>query len=105
MSLIYLKNCPGDDDSRKWFQSWSNFYTDLFQTQTADQIILTLNRMIKTQDGRVMSEKVLKRIAAILALKYEAIQSMLIPEHAKNTSEKGNYLTLFQIPEGKYLSL
>ena len=56
--FIYLKNCPGDDDSRKWFQSWSNFYKDLFKTQTADQIILTLNRMMKTQDGRVMSEKV-----------------------------------------------
>ena len=31
-----------------WFSVWSPFYTDLFKTQPADKIILTLNRIIKT---------------------------------------------------------
>ena len=39
--LIYLNSCPGP------LKSWFVFYKDLFENQPKDQIILTLNRMIK----------------------------------------------------------
>ena len=91
--FIYLNICPFDDsldeflsdESQKarklWFNSWTSFYTDLF-TQPADQVILTLNRMMKTktsQDkhGRLRAVKLLKRITSLLSLQYEEIQGLV----------------------------
>ena len=64
------------------FKSWTSFYSNLFLTQPADpdQIILTLNRMTKTsenQDGIVRNIKLLKRVAELLSLRFQEIQSLL----------------------------
>ena len=64
-SFIYLSTCP-KDDMRAWFM----FYNNLFMTKSADQIILTLNRMMKTKtsqdnDAKVRSEKLLKMSLSI----------------------------------------
>ena len=40
--LLYLNMCPDT------IKPWLLFYKDLFQSQSPDQIILTLNRLIKT---------------------------------------------------------
>ena len=40
--FLYLTMCPDT------IKPWLLFYKDLFQTQSQEQIILTLNRMIKT---------------------------------------------------------
>ena len=66
--FIYLNICPGklDADStidlEHWFKSWFLFYTDLFMNQSPDNIILTLNRLMKSntqryKSGMVIAEK------------------------------------------------
>ena len=75
--FLYLSSWPN-----LWFRFWSSFYTDFFQTQPADQIILTLNRMTKinsphNRDGKLRAEKLLQRAADLLSLRFEEIQSLL----------------------------
>ena len=83
--FLLLNSCP---DFR--FKSWSSFYNDLFLTQSADQIILTLNRMMKTdtshahdKDGKLRAEKLMKRASRVMSLHYEQIQG-LRPVNSRN---------------------
>ena len=78
--FMYLIPCPN-----LWFRFWSEFYKNLFLTQSTDQIILTLNRMMKitgtqAKDGNIRAEKLLKKITTKLSLSYEEIQRLAIPE-------------------------
>ena len=66
--FLYLNTCPSS-----MFKSWILFYVDvdLFLTQSADKIILTLNRMMKTEtshdkDGKLRAKKLLQRTAYLL---------------------------------------
>ena len=91
--FIYLNSCP-----TKWSKSWSSFYKDLFLTQPTNQIILTLNRMMKTkrsEDGKLRAEKLMKRTSNLLSLYFERIQSLL-PETCRNGSVK--------VPEGAQIN-
>ena len=52
--FIYLNTCTDSTTTDgthlilgKWFKSWFRLYNDLFKLQTTDQIILTLNRLMK----------------------------------------------------------
>ena len=118
--FIYLNICPFDDsvdeflsdESQKarklWFNSWTSFYTDLF-TQPADQVILTLNRMMKTktsQDkhGRLRAVKLLKRITSLLSLQFEEIQGLL---HGKKSGNESKIPTgeCFSVKDFSYLLL
>ena len=69
-----------------WFGVWLPFYNDLFKTQSADKIILTLNRIIKTTShlSRNAAEDIMRRMATIFSLKYKYIQSRL-PKHGLNS--------------------
>ena len=64
--FLYLVSCP--DKTKPWIV----FYKDLFQTQSPDQIILTLNRLMKgsrTQTNEhfeELAEMLLKRILSFL---------------------------------------
>ena len=74
--FLYLNSCP------ELFKSWFMFYKDLFLTQPADQIILTLNRMTKSktsqdQGGKLRAEKLLQRLTKIFPIKLEEIESLL----------------------------
>ena len=69
----------------KWFQLWSTFYREVFQNQSPDQIILTLNRMMKKRDNRIIAQKIFQKTARLLSLKYEQIQS-IFPGKTKNVS-------------------
>ena len=42
--------------------------------------------MMKTEESKIRSEKLLKRVAKYNPLKYKIIQSMLIAEHTENAS-------------------
>ena len=91
--FIYLNSCP-----TKWSKSWSSFYKDLFLTQPTNQIILTLNRMMKTkssEDDKLRAEKLMKRTSNLLSLNFERIQSLL-PETCRNGSVK--------VPEGAQIN-
>ena len=95
--FIYLNTCP---DS--WFKSWSSFYKDLFLTQSADKIILTLNRIMKTKtsqhekDGK-FAEKLFKRTSKLLFLNFEKIQNLPPEKYFKNGS-----LENIKISEGRH---
>ena len=64
--FLYLNMCPDE------IKPWIVFYKDLFQTQSPDQIILTLNRLMKgprTQTNehfKELAEMLLKRIFSFL---------------------------------------
>ena len=51
--FIYLKGCPAekDKDTKQWYTLWNSFYVDLFNTKTPQQIILTLNRLTKSNSN------------------------------------------------------
>ena len=79
--FIYLTSCPKLEVDMIWFKTWSSLYTDLFLTKSADQIILTLNRLMKTEiiqdkDARVRAEKLFLRTMSLMPLKYELIQRL-----------------------------
>ena len=100
--FLYLNTCPIQDNDT-WTLNWKVFYDYLFLTQPADQIILTLNRMMKGEtpqdkDVRVRAEKLMKRISSLMSLSFENIQSLL-PE--KN-SRKRSVNTDFLIHNGKH---
>ena len=42
--------------------------------------------MMKTEESKIRSEKLLKRVAKYNPLKYKKIQSMIIAEHIENAS-------------------
>ena len=73
---IYLNTCP--DSLKPWFL----FYHDLFHDQEPNQIILTLNRMMKSrrtsenENFLNIAKTVFKEASTLLSLKYEEIQSL-----------------------------
>ena len=71
--FIYLNTCTDT-----WFKSWYTFYNDLFQTQSVDKIILTLNRMMKSEnlDNKIRDEKLFEKSTTLFSLKYEEIQKL-----------------------------
>ena len=83
--FIYLNTCP------RSFKPWIEFYKYLFQTQSPNKIILSLNRIMKEALNQkdVFLEKLahnlFKRMTYLLSLKYEEIQS-LFPGTTKNIS-------------------
>ena len=86
--FLYLNTCP--DLS---FKFWFSFYKDLFLTQSFDQIILTLNRMMKSTDtqgegGNIRAEKLLKIMFNMLSLSHKGAQSLARREGA--TINSGN---------------
>ena len=74
--FIYLNTCPES------LKSWFLFYQDLFYNKSPNQIILTLNRMMKskrtseTENFLLIAETVFKKASTLLSLKYEEIQSL-----------------------------
>ena len=69
--FMFLKITPGSS------QSWSVFYTRLFQTKSAQEIIMTLNRVMKKNlekdDNIGMNINVFKKLTTLLKLKYTEI--------------------------------
>ena len=94
--FLYLNICPSS-----MFKSWILFYEDLFFTQSADKIILTLNRMVKTEishdkDGKLRAKKLLQRAAQSLSLQYEDIGNFL----GEKYFHQEIYGTDFKVPKG-----
>ena len=85
--FLYLISCP--DPS---FKFWSSFYNDLFLTQPTDQIILTLNRMMKpkgtrVEDGNIRARKLMIKISNKLSLGYKEIQRLARREQVEQKTE------------------
>ena len=99
--FLYLNNCPKQFSI--WLTSWRLFYEDLFLTQPADQIILTLNRMMKTKipqdkDVKVRAEKLLKKSTSLLSLKYDRIKSLIPAKISRN----GSAVNDLMVPKGTH---
>ena len=94
--FVYLNSCP---DSL--IISWSLFYKDLFLTNSPDQIILTLNRLMETEtskdmDAKLRAKKLLQRTTNLLSLQFEEIGRLKTQKFIKDYSG-----TDFEIPNGK----
>ena len=110
--FIYLNICPSRDSLRFLFQSMVMFYKNLFESQSPTQIILTLNRMMKSNKkkglliGKSIDEKLFKKLSTLLSLKYEEIQRILpIPRRELNvslSSSNGDQENLTLNAEGMY---
>ena len=100
--FFYLTACPGKVNTdipsssevwKVWFQAWYRLYDDLFKTQSPYQIVLTLNRLMKsdesTDENFIRNKKLLRRVSTLLNLKYEQIRSML-PGAKSNTQIQGD---------------
>ena len=91
--FIYLHVCPyyRGQINEKWFKSWSSFYDDLFLTESPNQIILTINRMmnVKTslnENDKLRAQKLFKRVTRSMSLSYKDIESLLPGKEPKNGS-------------------
>ena len=100
--FLYLYTCPGVTNqvlqvsqSQKWFINWFTFYNDLFKA-SPNRILLTLNRMMKSSIHNDFIEELFKRMAKLLNLKYESIQSLL-PEDKRNTNCSGSLSTFHHL--------
>ena len=101
--FIFLNSCPFDDNSVEWFKSWALFYKDLFRTQSPDQIILTLNRMMKIKtpqdkNGKGRVKKLLQKTATFMSLQFDRIRNFIPSNFLKNISVEG-----FKIPNGELI--
>ena len=78
--FIYLNTCPHTESLKVWFKGRYKFLCELFQTKPPKQIILTLNRMMKwdpTKNTDAVAEKLFIKIAELLSLQFEGLQSIL----------------------------
>ena len=75
--FIYMIFCPDDT------KAWIFFYTDLFQNQPADKIVLTLNRILKSKASKkrdkfhIIARKLYTKITTFLSFKSKDIQNMI----------------------------
>ena len=94
--FIYLIMCP------EAIVPWFTYYKDLFLTKSVDQIILSLNRIMKTKSTQNMDAKVaenlLKRISNLMSLQFERIQNLLPGKNLRN----GSSIDLMN-PNGMYV--
>ena len=101
--FIYLINCP-TGYQHTWFTSWSAFYNELFESQSLDRIILTINRIMNSKPMKIEAEKeiaqkLFMKIATFAELKYEGIHRMM-PGDLRNITFMDNDIKLTL--QGKY---
>ena len=68
--FLYLTMCPND------IKPWLRFYKNLFQTQTPNQIILTLNRIMKGTKTKTAETEKFANIAETL---FESMKKEIFP--------------------------
>ena len=90
--FVYLNACP--TPNFYWFRPYKMFYKNLFETKSPKEIILTINRFMKTlaaiDEDITIEEKLFKRATKLFNLKYKEIQSMLDVVDARNVSLKSD---------------
>ena len=96
--FLYLNSCPFTTISKRWYKSWFIFYNDLFKTQQPDKIILTLNRLMKSNTEKnthvkLTASKLMKKATILMELKNEELRRML-PGGTRNISVFGDYETM-----------
>ena len=74
--LIHFYTCPES------LKGWFNFYTNLFQTQSPNKIVLTLNRLLKgdNKDFESTITKILQKVNDMLEFKFKNENKISIAE-------------------------
>ena len=96
--FVYLNMCLRD----QWHTSWYNFYNNLFKNQQVNNMVLTLNRIMKSRKTPLnksvlyLAEKLLKRITKLFSLKYNEIKSLSGYQGYENSSSEGGYNGTFK---------
>ena len=76
--FLYLNLCSS------LLRPWFEFYVDLFEKKSPDQIVLILNRILKgkktaqNENLKTIAGKLFKRITSLLSLKYKEIKNMTL---------------------------
>ena len=84
--FLKLVICPQN------FKPWFTFFRDLFQNESADQIILSLNRILKnkntmqTKDLRTIANKLFKRATTLFSLNYTKLNIDNMDFHKEGNS-------------------
>ena len=60
--FFYLNMCEVKDNDIRWLQSWFSFFNGLLKIQSADQIILTLNRILLATDFQKKHLKIAQKV-------------------------------------------
>ena len=86
--FLFLNSCS------EYLETWLSFYTDLFMTKSADQIVLALNRIMKhdnkNRDGRIAKE-LFKKVTKLMNLKYEKIDKIIDGRMEISSIEENNF--------------
>ena len=86
--FVYLNVCPGT----AW-HDWFNFYKDIFLKQTPQQMVLTLNRMMKKNIDKSIqevNEELLNKISVLFPLQYKEIQNLLLMQGGNSSFSLDN---------------
>ena len=89
--FLKLLICP------QHLKPWFSFFSDLFQKDSADQIVLTLNRILKnknnsqTKDLMAIANKVFEKVTTLFSLKYLKLLNMNYTDYHKVEME-GKYM-------------
>ena len=74
--FLYLSTCSDI------LQPWLKFYSDLFDKESLDHIILSLNRLLKvdksprTNGYKKIAREIMKKITVMFSLKYQEIRNL-----------------------------
>ena len=85
--FLYINSCSMS------MKPWFLFYKDLFQNHSPDQIMLTLNRIMKSNRNKKLisiTKKLFKKINSLLSLKYLDIENVIKGHEEANLRLDGN---------------
>ena len=88
--FFYLNSCSND------LEPWILFYRELFLYKSPNQIILTLNRILKVrespenQDLKIVAQKLFKRISIMFSLQYPTLKDIRNGRLQKRVSSHHN---------------
>ena len=91
--FLYLNSCPGH------LKAWVTFYNNLFGSKPPDEIVLTLNRILKsdkwplTKDSKVIARNLLDKVTTLFSLKYKVNNKTLENNHPVHFVNKDGKLS------------
>ena len=91
--FLYLHSCPGH------LKAWVTFYNNLFGKKPPDEIVLTLNRILKskkwplTKDSKVIAKKLLDKVTTLFSLKYKSNNKTMENNHPVHFLNKDKKLS------------
>ena len=100
--FLYAYSCP--DSLKPWFY----FYSNLFQKQSPNEILLTLNRMLKPNKNKknknliAIARKLFERATTLFSLKHMEIRKLMPKSGTRSfgLNESDNNLSMSSLQQG-----